>query len=140
MPQPQHNPQRQQQSAPQLPVNQQQVQQAIREGGKPLVDAAEKLGKHLVSRELTTSQIRNIYGMVKRMEMRGFDVHEFVLLKPKLAYTAKRARDRGGAEDLKTVLIWAIDEVGSDASKFQRFVDFFEAILAYHKAEGGKER
>ncbi len=137
MPQPQHNPQRQQQSAPQLPVNQQQVQQAIREGGKPLVDAAEKLGKHLVSRELTTSQIRNIYGMVKKMEMQEFDPHEFILLKPKLAYAARRARSRG-ADDLKTVLSWAIDEVGSDTQKFSRFVDFFEAILAYHVAAGGK--
>ncbi|HEX9000884.1 MAG TPA: type III-A CRISPR-associated protein Csm2, partial [Blastocatellia bacterium] len=28
--------------------------------------------------------------------------------------------------------------VGEDKEKFERFVDFFEAILAYHKAAGGK--
>ncbi len=137
MPQPQHNPQRQQQSAPPLPVDRPQVQQAIRDGGKPLVDAAEKLGRHLKDGGLTTSQIRNIYGMVKKMEMQEFDPHEFILLKPKLAYAARRARSRG-ADDLKTVLSWAIDEVGSDTQKFSRFVDFFEAILAYHVAAGGK--
>jgi CRISPR/Cas system CSM-associated protein Csm2 small subunit len=39
---------------------------------------------------------------------------------------------------LKDVLTWAIDEVGADETKFARFVDFFEAILAYHQAAGGR--
>ncbi|GIV18871.1 MAG: hypothetical protein KatS3mg023_0622 [Armatimonadota bacterium] len=134
MPQPQATPSQQQE---QLPVSKEQVIQAIRDGGMNLVQTAEKLGPHLQRGNLTTSQIRNIYGMVKRMEMREFNPHEFALLKPKLAYAAKRARARG-AEDLKQVLSWAIDEVGTDSQKFLRFVDFFEAILAYHVAAGGK--
>lgn len=134
MPQPQGNPGQQ---AAQLPVTKEQVARAIREGGMALVQAAENLGPHLQKGNLTTSQIRNIYGMVKRMEMQQFNPHEFALLKPKLAYAAKRARARG-ADDLKTVLSWAIDEVGTDTEKFARFVDFFEAILAYHVAAGGK--
>lgn len=134
MPQHQGNPGQQQ---TQLPVKKEEISRAIREGGSHLVNAAEALGPHLKNGQLTTSQIRNIYGMVKRMEMQQFDPHEFVLLKPKLAYAAKRARARG-AEDLKTVLSWAIDEVGTDSQKFARFVDLFEAILAYHVAAGGK--
>lgn len=134
MPQQQGTPAQQQS---QLPANRQQVIQAIREGGVALVAVAEALGPHLHRGRLTTSQIRNVYGMVKKMEMQGFDPHEFALLKPKLAYAAKRARARG-ADDLKTVLSWAIDEVGTDSAKFARFVDFFEAILAYHVAAGGK--
>lgn len=118
-------------------VQQQEVRQLIREGGKKLVKKAESLGKELKGGGLTTSQIRNIYGMVKQMEMRGFDPNEFVLLKPKLAYMAARA-GTDGAQKLKDALTEAIDEVGSDADKFARFVDFFEAILAYHKAFGGK--
>ncbi|GBC81427.1 hypothetical protein HRbin10_00539 [bacterium HR10] len=114
-----------------------EVQRAIREGGRALVDLAERLGQRLHDGRLTTSQIRNIYGMVKQMEMRGFDADEFVLLKPKLAYAAARANERG-AQELKEVLTWAIDEVGADAAKFARFVDFFEAILAYHRAAGGR--
>jgi CRISPR-associated protein Csm2 len=86
---------------------------------------------------LTTSQIRNVYGFVKQMEMRGFNSAEFVLLKPKLAYAAARA-NADGARQLRDVLSWAIDEVGEDEQKFARFVDFFEAILAYHKAAGGR--
>jgi len=118
-------------------VSLQDVQKAIVEGGKALVSSAEKLGPHLKNGGLTTSQIRNIYGMVKKMEMQEFNPHEFYLLKPKLAYAAKRARARG-ADQLSQVLSWAIDEVGTDEVKFQRFVDFFEAILAYHVAAGGK--
>lgn len=114
-----------------------QIQQVIQQGGKTLVAMAEGLGPRLQQGRLTTSQIRNIYGTVKQMEMRGFNPDEFVLLKPKLAYAAARA-DTQGAKDLKDVLTWAIDEVGGDEAKFARFVDFFEAILAYHKAAGGR--
>jgi CRISPR-associated protein Csm2 len=114
-----------------------QVQKIIQQGGKTLVQLAEQLGPRLYSGHLTTSQIRNIYGSVKQMEMRGFNAGEFVLLKPKLAYAAARA-NTDGARELKNVLTWAIDEVGDDETRFAHFVDFFEAILAYHKAAGGR--
>jgi CRISPR-associated protein Csm2 len=113
------------------------VQQVIQQGGKILVQTAEYLGPQLHNGRLTTSQIRNVFGMVKQMEMRGFDANEFILLKPKLAYAAARA-NTNGARQLKEVLSWAIDEVGNDETKFARFVDFFEAILAYHKEAGGR--
>ena len=122
---------------PQQQFSSTHVQQVIRQGGKILVQTAETLGSQLHQGRLTTSQIRNVFGMVKQMEMRGFDPNEFVLLKPKLAYAAARAHTCG-ARQLKDVLSWAIDEVGNDATKFVRFVDFFEAILAYHKAAGGR--
>jgi len=108
----------------------------INEGGKALVTTAEDLGKDLARGKLTSSQIRNIYGSVKKMQMRGFDEHQFLMLKPKLAYAAKRANN-DSAQLLKNVLTQAIDLVENDPEKFERFVDFFEAILAYHKAHGG---
>ena len=76
-------------------VTEAQVRQVIQHGGRLLVEVAERLGPHLERGGLTTSQIRNIYGMVKQMEMRGFDPNEFVLLKPKLAYAAARANKDG---------------------------------------------
>src|SRR5262249_39666550 len=76
-------------------LSEQDIRDAIHLGGKPLVDAAEVLGPRLEHGKLTTSQIRNVYGLVKRMEMRGFDPNEFVLLKPKLAYAAARANTVG---------------------------------------------
>ncbi len=112
--------------------------EVITEGGEILVKEAEKFGKQL-ARNLTTSQIRNIYGAVKKMQMKGgeLDTHKLLMLKPKLAYAAKR--HGGGVETLKDVLTQAIDHVGNDLKRFNRFVDFFEAILAYHKDAGGRD-
>ncbi|MFQ3610511.1 MAG: type III-A CRISPR-associated protein Csm2 [Fimbriimonadales bacterium] len=101
---------------------------------------AEEVGRQVKTEGLTTSQIRNIYGMVKKMEMRqGMSDwhHELVMLKPKMAYAAARATGKG-AKTLAHVLSTAIDAVGEDREMFKRFVDLFEAILAYHKAAGGK--
>ena len=109
----------------------------ITEGGAILVKEAEQRGQQLKNQGLTTSQIRNIYGAVKKMQMKGgeLDTHKLLMLKPKLAYAAKR--HGGGVDTLKDVLTQAIDHVGTDKDNFNRFVDFFEAILAYHKAHGG---
>lgn len=101
------------------------------------MDKAERLGPEFQRGGLTTNQIRNIYGMVKQMEMNGFDSKKFILFKPKLAYAAARAA-KPGAYRFRDIMTWAIEEVGEDKEKFERFVDFFEAILAYHKAAGGK--
>lgn len=108
----------------------------ITEGGEILVKEAEQRGQQL-ARNLTTSQIRNIYGAVKKMQMKGgpVDTHKLLMLKPKLAYAARR--HGGGVNTLKDILTQAIDLVGDDSKKFNRFVDFFEAILAYHRAYGG---
>lgn len=107
----------------------------ITEGGEILVKEAEQRGRQL-AKELTTSQIRNIYSAVKKMQMKGeLDTHKLLMLKPKLAYAAKRHGK--GVDMLKDVLTQAIDLVGNDSKKFNRFVDFFEAILAYHKFHGG---
>ena len=111
-----------------------------------LTQQAEKTGTNL-ARQLTTSQIRNVFGTVRQIEMnwgpratetqRRHAVRQLVLLKPKLAYQAKRERGRG-VQELADILIPAIDLVGEDRERFQNFVDFFEAILAYHTAAGGR--
>ncbi|MGE5341730.1 MAG: type III-A CRISPR-associated protein Csm2 [Candidatus Omnitrophota bacterium] len=122
---------------------------------KLLVDQAETFGSDLAKdikdgkkvkvAKLTTSQIRNFFGTVKKIEAKGFDPEgerAFLLLKPKLAYAAKRAGN-SKLNDLKDVLTKAIDMVieGDDKGKQKRFDCFcnlFEAILCYHKAAGGK--
>jgi CRISPR-associated protein Csm2 len=110
-----------------------------------LVKVAKSLGEQL-GRQLTTSQIRNIFGTVRQIEMswspqadeeeQKWAARQLMLLKPKLAYQAKRERGRG-VTMLADVLTPAIDMVGNDRQKFQNFVDFFEAILAYHTAHSG---
>lgn len=109
-----------------------------------LVEQAERLGQELVRNKLTTSQIRNVFGEVKRLQMR-FEANRLRMLKPKLAYMGARAGE--GGQRLRDVLSHSVDAVfsGNPAEqeilqRFQRMVDFFEAILAYHKAFGGRDR
>ena len=131
-------------------MKQEKLHAIIVEGNaKTTVEEAEALGKDL-ARQLSTNQIRNIFGTVRRIEMnwpaepkdkadhqRAVQAQrELLLLKPKMAYQAKRERGQG-VRMLTDVLTQAIDLVGDDRTKFQYFVDFFEAILAYHKAHGG---
>jgi CRISPR-associated protein Csm2 len=106
----------------------------------------QKIGKAL-QRDLKAAQIRNIFGKVRQIEMNWSSggsaqvaQRDLILLKPKLRYQSERKRE---VESLAMLLIDAIDLVDAAdeyeaRDKFQRFVDFFEAILAYHKAEGGR--
>lgn len=112
------------------------------EGTETLVKCAEEIGQAL-ARQLNTSQIRAIFGEVRRIEG-DWKIdskranRSLILLKPKMAYRAKKERGRG-VDDLVSVLSPAIDHVQGNADNFTRFVDFFEAILAYHKAYGGRD-
>lgn len=127
------------------PPSQQVLRSIIQEGdANLLVNVAEDIGKGL-ARQLTTSQIRNVFGTVRQIEMSWSSQadpeeqqeasRQLLLLKPKLAYQAKRERGKG-MEQLTQVLVPAIDLVGKDRKNFLRFVEFFEAILAYHTAHG----
>lgn len=106
------------------------------------VDFAEKLGQFLSKNGLTTSQIRNVFGEIKRIQIKGFEKEKssFVLLKPKMAYAAARVDKfkSAGINELKKAFDQAHSNVTNHKS-YQNFVDFFEAILAYHKASGGKD-
>ncbi len=121
-------------------------QRIIAEGDAALlVRKAEEIGTALKQADLKSAQIRNIFGTVRQIqaawplytdeEAERAAYRQLQLLKPKLAYQAARNRPVQGLADILTP---AIDEVGADRERFQRFVDFFEAILAYHVAAGGK--
>ena len=125
------------------------------DGAETLVSCADSLGKQLKELRLSTNQIRSLFGEVRQIEaewsMEGHRqkaLRRLLLLKPKMAYRARR--ESGGAvRTLVDVLDPAVDLVakakprveGGSANNqddnFQRFVEFFEAILAYHKAHGG---
>lgn len=134
-------------------VTQEHLEKIIVQGdNEELVRQAERAGKKLKDNNLTTSQIRNIFGAVRRIELDWqhpeenpdnerlrMAQREFALLQPRMAYQA--GRERGDAvKDLKEVLLPAMKLVGTEYSRFRNFVDFFEAILAYHKAAGGREQ
>ena len=131
-------------------MNESTLQAIIVEGdAETTVQEADALGEALANRHrLSTSQIRNIFGTVRRIEMNWPEgeteesdatrraKRELLLLKPKMAYQARRERGRG-VQTLTDVLKDAINLVEGDRQRFQYFVDFFEATLAYHKAHGG---
>lgn len=94
---------------------------------------------------LTTSQIRIAYGEITRLKMRFTSeevMTQVLMLKPKLAYAASRGGETN--KHLKEIIsegIDAVDKGENFSQKKQRFINlanFFEAILAYHKANGGK--
>lgn len=119
---------------------------------KELVEYAEKIAIDLVSggfnERLTTSQIRTFFTEVKLIEGIVREKKEMTperereierrlhLLKPKLAYQSGR---HIAVKKLEKVLIPAINCAVENKENLRRFVDFFEAILAYHKAKGGKD-
>jgi len=119
------------------------------EATQTLVKEADKLGKYL-GKQLSTSQIRAIFGEVRQIEAQwGMGVEQrkkalnrLILLKPKMAYRARKERGKA-VQELVHALDPALDEVIKESNpnkqdeNFRRFVDFFEAILAYHKAHGG---
>jgi len=131
-------------------------------GAELLVKWAQRMGAVLKCLGLSTSQIRNIFGAVRQIEMmwtpsadqdsdkqalaiskpsanpdsdkQAQAIRKLILLKPKLAYQAERHEP---VKPLEAVLRQAIDQVQGKRENFVRFVEFFEAILAYHTAFGG---
>lgn len=121
-----------------------------------MVTYADEFAKHLATIEkregvaLTASQLRKFFGAVKTLQLRtevsGFQEAEFVMLKAKLAYATGRVRQKNRnkilrIDDFRKVMDAAIDMVNkspeSDKKKsFHNFINFFEAIVAYHKVYG----
>lgn len=113
------------------------------EAGAELVTFAQQAADRLVKNNLTRSQIRTVFTEVRQIEAQWGKpeaLRRLNMLKPKLAYQTARSNS---VDYLREVLSDAIDEVAQSPAdkrdeRFQRFVDLFEAILAYHRAKGGR--
>lgn len=94
-------------------------------------------------KSVTTSQLRNIFSQVKRLDKsdKSEKFRELYFLRPKIAYTAGRV-DGGKKEgedhfsEFAFLLDSTIQKIDTDA-KLKEFISFFEAIIAYHKYFGG---
>lgn len=125
------------------------------ESAKLLVQWADIIGAFL-SENLSTSQIRAIFGEVRQIEgqLRVSQVSNdqtsgsekpwtrLRLLIPKMEYRKGKEKNNRGVESIVEILKPAVKlvvdgEASKRAERFERFVNFFEAILAYHKAYGG---
>ena len=108
---------------------------------------ADKIAKRHKN-DLKTTQLRKFFGVVKSFEHKNKweDVEvEFYLLKPKLA--AARGRKVGGKPliplDFYNVVMKMMEkvDVGSENDKIENlevFINFFEAIVAYHRFYNAK--
>lgn len=96
-----------------------------------LVCFAEVIGRELS--DVSKSQIRSLFDSIKRLEMEGVsDSSKLVLLKPKIEYAVSRT---GGLERFGKILSEAIDVVSEQEEfeeAFERFMNFFEAVLCYY--------
>jgi CRISPR-associated protein Csm2 len=124
---------------------------------RDLVKHAQEFGSELRRQRLETNQVRKFLDAINQIKARLPQIEEdvnrlnltdaektklkfdkievdVVLLKPKLAYAAAR---QDAVKSLNRVISEAIDKIHSEED-FDRLVQFMEAIIAYHKAEGGK--
>jgi CRISPR-associated protein Csm2 len=121
------------------------------ENQKEMIESCQEFGRRFSDNDLSTSQIRNVYGEVKKIQMKNsmlkenekMEIVPLRMLLPKLAYSAARAKKKG-TDELKDVLSKGIETVLEEENnskeiikRFEMFSNFFEALLAYHKAEGG---
>ena len=125
-----------------------EVEKWISSGPEPeLMDSAQKFGEKIKKTGLTTSQIRQVFSKLKSIEAKKYIQQrtEFMMLKPFIAYAAGRQAKVHGLQEFKEKITWGIDCVlnvhgdeTEEEKRFKNFCTFFEAILAYHRACGGK--
>lgn len=89
---------------------------------------------------LTNSKIRSIYGEIKRIQMGKFEIEKasFFLLRPKVAYAFGRDEKNKGLKLFK-LIFERVYLLVKDQKTYNNFCNLIEAILAYHKAYGGKD-
>jgi len=107
-----------------------------------LVEKAECVGK-AIAKPVSSSQVRAIFGTIKKLQMSAQkgefgekQIGTLTLLIPKLYYAAKRSGKKE-MEKLRDDLSTMIRKV-KDKERFICLCNYLEAILAYHKAFGGK--
>lgn len=110
-----------------------------KEATKEMVVFADKMGKILCDKKLTTSKFRNVFGEIKRIQVSGYEEHKvsFILLKPKIAYAVGRDNENVGLLLFQFMFDACFDHV-TNKETYQNFCNLVEAILAYHKSHGGK--
>jgi len=118
------------------------------ESARLTVEYGDKIGK--ASKNVSSSQIRTVFTTIRAIEAEWSlnadpkdaenAFRQFILLKSKLRYQAIRDNKLNALVDLLNRGIDLVNGRTLDESReqFQRFVDFFEAILAYHKVAGVK--
>ncbi len=119
--------------------------------GQELVKQAEILGTNLHKGGVTTTQIRSIFSEARQIEAswgKGNTTLRLSMLKPKLAYQKARQTKEtmkqafgGLVTDLSLGIDVVLDpkvSVEERDKRFKKLMSYFEAVLAYHRAAGGR--
>lgn len=113
---------------------------------KDLVDKdtgfAFKIAKFSKSKKMKTNQLRKFFGALRKIEGKtSWEEIEpqFYLLKPRMAASTGRGKI---PKEFFNVISVTMDKVAvgdgdENIENFKIFVEFFEAIVAYHKFLGG---
>jgi CRISPR-associated protein Csm2 len=123
---------------------------------KSFVEFAEKVGYYLATAKipysdkktgetkytdssLSSSKIRSIYSEIKRVQT-DFEKEKssFYLLKPKVAYAVGRDKNNLGLQMFKLVFDECFNNVET-AQHYYNLCNIMEAIIAYHKANNGRD-
>ncbi len=97
---------------------------------------------------LSTTQLRKFFGQIKRLQAEGYSEanhSKLLMLIAQLAYAVGRNKVRRGRDVVDTTKIGffqeeletAIEQI-KNPQHFKNFVNLVEAIVAYHKFEGGQ--
>lgn len=119
------------------------------------VDAAENVVKKLKRNDkgqllLTTSKIRNLLSMISSIyndvihmgnePLNDEIVERIQYLKMRFAYEAGRDKNMPVKDLIKVAEIWdVIDHIGRDRERCIIFCRYMEAIVAFHKFNGGRD-
>ena len=109
------------------------------------MNLCEELAKDMVNSRVSSSFLRNIFGELRRIEIGGFEKHraDFVLLRPKLAYTCSRTIERARSAEGDLASLQELYKLSAsavkDANSFKNIVSIMEAIIAFHKAYGNNK-
>jgi CRISPR-associated protein Csm2 len=113
-----------------------------------LVKKADIFGKLLKDERVKRSQFRRVFTHIKKiqsnMESKKLEksspipppiLKDILLLKPKMAYTAGRHQNLRMFYEVVVKFVNPMKTV----EEFNRFYDFVEATLAYHRFHGGQD-
>lgn len=110
--------------------------------GDKIIEYARKFAKLLYTDDrITVTKLRKIFNIIKSISKKDFDnntIYQLNMFKAYLAYVS------GKFKELKEVKFYDLLEPAVESAKrnkeiFNRFVNLFEAIIAYHRAYGAKE-
>ena len=102
---------------------------------------AYEVSGYAVDEGIKNAQLRSFFEAIKKMQRNKEwkDIKpEFILLKPRIAVRVGRKKVKKGFFDVITAAMSKV-EVGDEneiMENFNVFVEFFEAIIAYHKFLG----